>query len=212
MSAIQDISPPSRSYDLPFSLCIDNVYEDIQHQLVITGTIDRGFIGKGDKILILPASKVSTVKLIKHNNASVDYAIAGSFVEIVLAPIDATVKTGDVICDPENPIKLSQNFQATVTISQIDRPLMKGSRLMLYMHQIVVVARLKRINSVENENHGNAENPRLVWSNSTISVNIETECKICVDLSSKESPYRRFILRDGNDTIGSGTIGEIIDK
>lgn len=211
LEVLSNVKYPQLSNEEPFCMSIDNVFDDYRHNTIITGMIDQGFVTIRDKVSLLPSMKIATIKSISHNGGVDEYAIAGWFVQLTISPIDEVIAPGQVICNPEHPLLVSNQLRAHVKFFELETPLIRGSSVFLYLNQTCVVATLIDYDQMKSTTE-EKKHVRLVKSGCTLSVNIKTEYNIIMDLFATNKQYGRFILRSENKTIGAGAITEVLSK
>lgn len=210
LEAIDSLPPPKQFVDLPFRMSVGDFYKDTQYGLghTVSGKVESGIVGKGDNLLILPSNQSCSVKGIRIYDNSVSYASSGQTIELGVTGLEF-VEHGEVLCDPENPISVTNKFEAQLRLFDLDTPILKGHHVILYLQQSVISARLINFISVV-ENGSTKNKPRMLKSHCTANLIIETDQSVCVDTYTNQGSFGRFALRDGELTIAAGIVTKIL--
>lgn len=209
LEAIDSIPAPKDHRDMPFRMSVGDFFKDTTHSMGrgVTGRIESGFVGKDNNLLIMPSYQHTKVKKIRVHNDFTSFASSGQTVHLSLSDVEH-VEQGEVLCDPEFPIAVASKFQAQIRLFDLEMPLMKGHHVVLYLQQTVVSARIKTFISMTEKNV-TKNNPRMLKSNCTATVIIETEQPVCIDTFESHGSYGRFALRDGDLTLAAGIVTKI---
>ncbi len=78
-----------------------------------SGNIASGHVQVGDKIIVLPSKKTSTVKSIVTFDAELDSAQIGQAVTLILSD-EIDISRGDMICLQDNVAQMSNSFEASL--------------------------------------------------------------------------------------------------
>lgn len=104
----------------------------------VLAKIEAGILRDKEEVVLMPQNALVQVKGIELKGAREQKALAGTIVDIgIKLPPDfdvATIKKGNVLCDPKYPMKLIQSFIAKVIIYDIPQPLTKGEAVVVHSH------------------------------------------------------------------------------
>ena len=96
----------------PLRLQISDVFSGgVQFPLSVAGRITSGNVQVGDKVICCPSNDSGFIRAIEVDDDLKDWAVAGMNVTLHLSHIDsARLKTGDIICNPANPVISRASF------------------------------------------------------------------------------------------------------
>lgn len=211
LERVDQFSAPEREVDKPFRLTINDVYRE--SGLSVGGKVETGFFSVGDKLVCMPYGDSCTVKSIRFNGQPVEHAAAGANVDVTLVNIEQTsVSIGSVLCDPENPVKVTKRFKAQILTFSLEMPLMRGQRLLLHTQNLNEPARLVQLHGIMEKGNITKAKPRAIGEKQTALVEIATDHNICVELYSNIRALGRFMLRQEGKTVAGGLITELDDS
>ena len=108
---LEDVEVDRQSLETPFRLPVQWVNRPNLDFRGFSGTIASGTISKGDEIMAMPSGKRSKVKDIVLYKESLDHARMDQAVTITLED-EIDISRGDMICTPEQPNEVADQFQA----------------------------------------------------------------------------------------------------
>ncbi|MEP3656114.1 MAG: sulfate adenylyltransferase subunit CysN [Litorimonas sp.] len=108
---LEDVEVDRQSLEAPFRLPVQWVNRPNLDFRGFSGTIASGTISKGDEIMAMPSGKRSKVKDIVLYKESLDHARQDQAVTITLED-EIDISRGDMICTPELPNEVADQFQA----------------------------------------------------------------------------------------------------
>ena len=86
----------------------------------VAAKVETGVIIEKKELLLMPQNVMVGIKGLTRSEESVPFAVGGAIVEVGLRlPADFDInylKRGNVLCDPEHPIKLVDTFNARCVI------------------------------------------------------------------------------------------------
>eukprot|EP01127_Copromyxa_protea_P018004 TRINITY_DN5576_c0_g1_i1.p1 TRINITY_DN5576_c0_g1~~TRINITY_DN5576_c0_g1_i1.p1 ORF type:complete len:656 (-),score=153.87 TRINITY_DN5576_c0_g1_i1:283-2250(-) len=132
IDAIDQLKPPVRAVENPCRFVVSDVYRDNLSGMgvCVGGKVESGFLAKKDQLLVLPINELCTIKTIKFHNDSVEYAAAGSNIDIGLLNIEMNMlQVGSVLCDPLDPIPLVTSFKAQIITFNPQPPILRGTQV-----------------------------------------------------------------------------------
>jgi elongation factor 1 alpha-like protein len=208
--AIDQTIPPERPILEPFILPVSDVYKDSQSGMgiCVAGRVERGFVAKGDNLLVLPTNEICQVKSIKFQTQHVDHVSAGQNVDIGLINVNFnSLFSGCVLCDPENPVSLVQEFTGQIlTFSEM--PLLRGQQVTFHLQALNEQATVVKLINILNPKTLEPEktNPKCLLKQTMATVLVRVEKQICATLFSNCRALGRFTLRDKGKTLAAGII------
>jgi bifunctional enzyme CysN/CysC len=171
----------------------------------ISGLISAGRIRQGERVKILPSGKESTVARILIEEDLTE-AVAGQSVTITLAD-EIDVSRGDLICAPDAPAGIADQFEATL-VWMNEAAMLPGRPYLLKIGAQTVIATVSAIKykiSVNTLEHLAARSLEL---NEIALCNLSLNQQIAFDAYAENRDTGGFILIDRitNETVGCGLI------
>ncbi len=111
LNFLEDVAVDRKSLEAPFRLPVQWVNRPNLDFRGFSGTIASGTVSKGDEIMAMPSGKRSKVKDIVLYKDSLDHARQDQAVTITLED-EIDISRGDMICTPNNPNEVADQFQA----------------------------------------------------------------------------------------------------
>ncbi|TML83607.1 MAG: sulfate adenylyltransferase subunit CysN [Actinobacteria bacterium] len=170
------------------------------------GTIAGGAVASGDRVVVLPSGRESTVERIVTFDGDLERAIAGQAVTFTLAD-EIDVSRGDLLAAAAAPPPVGDQFEATV-VWMADEPLLRGRTYVMRVGTKTVtatIAPLKYKLNVDSLEHVAANQLAL---NEIGVVELELSQPIAFDPYAANRETGGFILIDRitNNTVGAGML------
>ena len=194
---------------------------------IVGGKIVSGVIRKGQRVAIVPAGVVATVRAIEATGGGAaakarrgDAFVAGDAVDVGLdgldGGIDGVVAPGSVLCDPAHPARARVAFEALIdTRATVRVPILAGTRVELFVGgaraEARVAALLELVDPESTDNKVAKTRPRCLTKNQRARVRIEVvgeEKGVCVERAEECDALGRVALRVGGKTVAAGTVTE----
>lgn len=195
----EDLEDNVKSGD--FLMPIKSVYENKKKKVVVTGTVDRGFINIGNSVQIVGLNDEiinTTIDDIVIDEKNTSIAKEGDTVSITLKNTgEENIEIGQVVVTP-NSIKAYTEFEADIYMKTNKEggrkePILNGYRPQFYFRTVDVTG----VTKIENEkgviNPGDNENLEIKLVK-PIALEVGTEFKI----------------REGGRVVGNGKVTKII--
>jgi translation elongation factor EF-1alpha len=209
--AIQ-LSPPDVAS--PFLLCVSEATEATGKEVTVTGKIESGFICKNDTVKIVPGDKTGRVSAVKLNGQPVaGFAPAGRIVSITIASNAGDVRVGSAIIAPERNLAAATQFKARIVTFTMQVPLLKGASLLFHRHAVDTPLALVQVINWVNKKTGEAQKKGgdYVPSNTRADVVFRlTKQSLPLEVHSISKSFSRFIIRAKGETLGWGSICEVM--
>jgi elongation factor 1 alpha-like protein len=159
----------------------------------------------------MPIKEKAIVKKIFRNKESIKTAYAGDNVEVSLKDIQMNQLTfGQIISPTYDVVKVTNKFSGRIEIFDLDRPIIRGSKVMLHIQNISINIVISKIYAILDENQEVIyKRPRCLLSNCFAQIQITTEIPICVEKFSDYNSLGRFLLRNNGKTIAAGLITRV---
>ena len=150
---------PQRTYNRPLRVSVTDFTPKTQGPLIgdcVFASVEQGVLIEKRELLLMPHGVPCYVKGICRQDESVPYAVGGSIIDVGLRlPPDfetASIKRGNVICDPQYPIKLVQTFMAKMVIYDLGQrgALCRGEPVILHSYSARGPAKINKFISIIN--------------------------------------------------------------
>jgi elongation factor Tu len=193
------IPEPTRDFDKPFLMPVEDVFTITGRGTVITGKIERGKVNVNDEVEIVGIrdKQKTTVTGIEMFRKLLDYAEAGENVGLLLRGTKREdVERGQVVCKPGS-ITPHTNFDANVYILSKDEggrhnPFYSNYRPQFYFRTTDVTGVITLPAGTE-----------MVMPGDTTEMSVELIQPIAME------DGLRFAIREGGRTVGAGTVTKI---
>jgi len=203
MKAVDEYIPlPERDEDKPFLMPIEDIFSIKGRGTVVTGRVERGKITPGMEVEIVGVHD-ETMKTVATSlemfNKTLDYAIAGDNVGILLRGIDKDeVERGQVVATP-GTITPHRKFEGEVYVLTKDeggrhKPFFTGYRPQFFFRTTDITGTVILPEGVE-----------MVMPGDHVKINGELIHRVAMDEGL------RFAVREGGKTIASGVVTKIIE-
>eukprot|EP01116_Phalansterium_solitarium_P013061 TRINITY_DN2995_c0_g1_i1.p1 TRINITY_DN2995_c0_g1~~TRINITY_DN2995_c0_g1_i1.p1 ORF type:complete len:689 (-),score=178.55 TRINITY_DN2995_c0_g1_i1:12-2078(-) len=211
---IDEFPPATREVNKAFRLCISDVYKATNFGSALGGKIEGGLVSVGDRLLVQPLNELCTVKGIRVHGNVVEFASAGENVDLSVADLGlpiTSIAIGDVLCDPERPMRIAKRFVGQIITFTLKRPIVSGHQVELLYHGLNEPASITSLISILDKATGEVrkKKPRALSEGITAQVEISVQRAIPVELYSEYKPLGRFTLREGGRTVAAGIISEL---
>ncbi len=195
------IPEPVRDLDKPFLMPVEDVFSIKGRGTVVTGRIERGIVKVGDEIEIIGIrdTQKSVVTGVEMFRQSLDQGQAGDNAGILLRGIEKEqVQRGQVLAKGGS-IKPHKKFKAQIYVLGKDEggrhtPIFSGYKPQFYLRTTDVTGELKLAEGVE-----------MIMPGDNADISVELITPIAMDAGL------RFAIREGGQTVGAGSITEILD-
>jgi bifunctional enzyme CysN/CysC len=195
-----------RMQSAPFRLPVEWVNRPNLDFRGFAGTIAGGTVVPGDRVVVLPSGRESTVAGIVTFDGALPRAVAGQAVTLTLAD-EIDVSRGDVIAAADAPAPVGDQFEATV-VWMADEPLLRGRTYLMRVGTRSVTATIAPVKyklNVDSFEHVAATKLEL---NEIGVVDLELNQPIAFDAYAENRDTGGFILIDRmtNNTVGAGML------
>lgn len=194
------IKEPERKKDVPFLMAIEGIFMAIGRGTVLTGKIETGTLKIGDPLEVVgPRETISTICLgLEMFKKSLDVAEVGDNVGILVKAVKRDEVQRGFVLAAVNTIKANENFKAKIYALTKK----EGGRHKPFVSQYTPQFFFRTANVT-----GSIILPddvSVVMPGDSLVVSIKLVNKIPLNVGL------RFVMREGNITIGAGIILEFI--
>jgi bifunctional enzyme CysN/CysC len=195
-----------RMQDAPFRLPVQWVNRPSADFRGFAGTVASGQISAGDRVVVLPAGRETTVARVVGFEEDLDVGVAGQAVTLTLGD-EIDVSRGDVIAAAEAPAHVGEQFEATV-VWMDEEPLLRGRTYLMRAGTKTVPATVAPIRYKLDVDTGDQIAANQLDLNEIGVVQLELGQPIAYDPYVENRDTGGFILIDRitNHTVGAGLL------
>jgi bifunctional enzyme CysN/CysC len=170
------------------------------------GAIAGGSVAPGDRIVVQPSGRESSVERIATFDGDLELAVAGQAVTLVLAD-EIDVSRGDVIAAADAPAPVGDQFEATV-VWMVDEPLLRGRTYLMRVGTKTVTATIAPLKYKLNVDTLDRIAATQLELNEIGVCELELGQPIAYDPYAENRDTGGFILIDRitNNTVGAGML------
>lgn len=199
------IPTPKRDTDKDFLMAIEDVFSITGRGTVATGRVERGTVKVGETVELvgLKDTKTTTVTGLEMFQKSLDEALAGDNVGVLLRGIQKLdIERGMVISKP-GTIKPHTTFNSQVYILTKEEggrhtPFFEGYRPQFYVRTTDVTGKIESFKA------DNDTPTQMVMPGDRIKMQVELIQPIAIEKGM------RFAIREGGRTVGAGIVLDIL--
>ena len=173
---------------------------------IVAGRIESGRAKVGDTVFFSPSNKSSVIKSIEAFNAPPRTEVGAGWSTGFTLTEEIYITRGELMSHTETPPLVSTRFRANM-IWLGKKPFVKDRDYKLKIHTQAVSVRLHEIKKVvDASDAGKVMESHQVGRHDVADVILETKQPIAFDDISQGEATARFVLVDGFDIAGGGTI------
>ncbi|MGH6953795.1 MAG: adenylyl-sulfate kinase [Alphaproteobacteria bacterium] len=193
--------------DLPLRFPVQAVYRFDQRR-IIAGRIETGRLSVGDTLLFSPANVTAVVKSLEawNRDRPLTEASAGQSIGLTLED-QVFVERGEIASHVETPPVETNVFRAHLFWLGRNKPLTAGASYTLKLSTRQVRAEVQSIERVVDTGDLSAAKRDSVERNAVAEVVLRTRAMLALDPFTENPRTGRFVLVDGYEVVGGGTIG-----
>jgi elongation factor 1-alpha len=213
---LDQLPAPELPTNLPMRMPVQDVYEITGIGTVPVGKIETGIMKVGQKVKVLPGRTGEgidgEVKTIEMHHETLSTAEAGDNVGINIRGVGKKdLARGDVICDAAAPIKVVEEFIATITVINHPSVLAKGYTPVFHIHTAQVPCQFVELIAQIDPRTGETvkENPDFLKNGDSAKVRIRPVGNLCLETQTDNPFMARFAVRDAGATVAAGMCTEI---
>ena len=209
-AAILRLEIPTGQAARPLRMCVQDIYK-FDKRRILAGRIESGRIAVGDTVLFSPSNKTAVVSGIERWSVDEErpYAEAGESIGITLED-QIFVERGEIVSHEDRAPLETDVFKAKI-FWMGKEPLQKGRPYTLKLLtqevpcEVDDFERVLDAATMQTLGEGIEEVPR----NEIGEVVLRTERPIALDSYAQSPQSGRFVLVDGYDVCGGGTVAEL---
>ncbi len=171
-----------------------------------TGTVAGGSVASGDRIVVLPSGRESTVARIVTFDGDLERAVAGQAVTLVLSD-EIDVSRGDLIAAADAPAPVGDQFEGTV-VWMANEPMLRGRTYLMRVGAKTVPATIAPLKYKLNVDTLDRVPATQLDLNEIGVCELELSQPIAYDPYTENRDTGGFILIDRitNNTVGAGML------
>ncbi|HET7573284.1 MAG TPA: sulfate adenylyltransferase subunit CysN [Gaiellaceae bacterium] len=195
-----------RMQDAPFRLPVQWVNRPSSDFRGFAGTVAGGSVAPGDRVLVLPNRRETTVERVVGFETDLERAVAGQAVTLTLAD-EIDVSRGDVVVAADAPARVAEQFEATV-VWMAEEPLLRGRTYLMRCGTKTVPATVAPIHYKLDVDTLERIAANQLDLNEIGVVQLETGSPLAFDPYVENRDTGGFILIDRitNHTVGAGLL------
>ncbi len=212
LEALDAVEPPPRPVDKPLRMPIQDVFSVTGAGTVVVGRVETGVLKAGDKIVILPPTKVGDVRSIETHHMKLEEAKPGDNVGVNIRGISKDdVKRGDVLGHVQNPPTVAEEMVARVIVLWHPTAIGPGYTPVMHIHTATVPVQMTELISRLDPRTGQVveQKPQFLKQGDAAVVRLKPLKPVVAEKFSDFPALGRFALRDMGRTIAAGQIVEV---
>ena len=214
--ALDKINPPTRPFEKPLRLPLQDVYKIGGIGTVPVGRVETGILKPGMQVNFAPANVVTEVKSVEMHHESLTEAIPGDNVGFNVKNVSVKdIKRGFVCSDNKNePAREAESFLAQVIILNHPGQINAGYTPVLDCHTSHIACKFSEIQQKIDRRTGKVleEEPKFVKSGDAAMVILNPSKPMCCETFAEYPPLGRFAVRDMKQTVAVGVIKNVTKK
>jgi len=213
LDAIDAIDPPTRPFDRPLRLPLQDVYKIGGIGTVPVGRVETGIIKPGMIVTFAPSGVTTEVKSVEMHHESLPEAGPGDNVGFNVKNVTVKdIRRGFVTSDSKNdPAKESVSFSAQVIVINHPGQITAGYTPVLDCHTAHIACKFLELQEKidRRTNKKMEDNPKFIKSGDSAIVKMIPQKPMCVEAFSEYPPLGRFAVRDMRQTVAVGVIKSV---
>jgi len=216
LGALDALPVPSRPFDKPLRLPINDVYKISGVGTVPVGRVETGIIKAGMSIAFTPGKQVAECKQVEMHHEVLPEAGPGDNVGFNVKGIDTKdLKRGHVASDSKNsPASEVTDFLAQVVVLNHPGNIANGYTPVVDCHTAHIACKFQEIKTKLDKRTGKVveENPAHIKTGDAAMIVLAPTKPMVVEVYQNFAPLGRFAVRDMKQTVAVGVIKEITKK
>jgi elongation factor 1-alpha len=216
LECLDSIIPPSRPWDKPLRLPLQDVYKIGGIGTVPVGRVETGIIKPGQLVTFAPNALTTEVKSVEMHHEALTEATPGDNVGFNIKNVSVKdIKRGYVASDSKNkPASGCKDFTAQVIVLNHPGQICNGYSPVLDCHTAHIACKFQEIKEKVDRRTGKSteSNPKFIKSGDAGIVELVPSKPMCVEAFSDFPPLGRFAVRDMRQTVAVGVIKSVNAK
>jgi len=215
LEALDNITPPERPIDKPLRIPVQDVFSITGVGTVPVGRVETGVMKVNDTVLIMPTGVKAEVKSIEMHHQPLQEAKAGDNIGFNLRGIGKEdIKKGDVICDPNHPAPVAEEFTAQIIVLNHPTVIAPGYTPVFHIHTAQVACKITEILKKMDPRTGQVvqENPEYIKTGDAAIIKVKPTKPVVIEKQSDFPQLARFAIRDMGQTVAAGICIDLVPK
>ncbi|KYG40774.1 hypothetical protein M433DRAFT_159938 [Acidomyces richmondensis BFW] len=213
LEAIDSIDPPTRPFDKPLRLPLQDVYKIGGIGTVPVGRVESGIIKAGMVVSFAPAGVTTEVKSVEMHHQQVAKGNPGDNVGFNVKNVSVKeIRRGNVAGDSKNdPPKSCESFNAQVIVLNHPGQVAAGYTPVLDCHTAHIACKFAELVEKIDRRTGKSieHTPKFIKSGDAGIVKMIPSKPMCVEAFTEYPPLGRFAIRDMRQTVAVGVIRSV---
>jgi elongation factor 1-alpha len=213
LDAIDAIEPPTRPFDRPLRLPLQDVYKIGGIGTVPVGRVETGVIKPGMVVTFAPSGVTTEVKSVEMHHESLPEAGPGDNVGFNVKNVTVKdIRRGYVASDSKNdPAKEAASFLAQVIVMNHPGQITAGYTPVLDCHTAHIACKFSElVEKIDRRTNKKMEDaPKAIKSGDSAIVKMIPQKPMCVEAFAEYAPLGRFAVRDMKQTVAVGVIKSV---
>ncbi|KAI6652010.1 Elongation factor 1-alpha [Oopsacas minuta] len=213
LEALDSIEPPSRPFDKPLRLPLQDVYKIGGIGTVPVGRIETGIMKPGLIVTFAPMMLTTEVKSVEMHHESLAEAAPGDNVGFNVKNVSVKeLKRGSVAGDSKNcPPKQCNSFLSQVIVLNHPGQIHAGYTPVLDCHTAHIACKFKELESKIDRRSGKKleDNPTSLKTGDSALIQMVPQKPMVVESFSEFPPLGRFAVRDMKQTVAVGVVKSV---
>jgi len=213
LEALDSILPPSRPFDKPLRLPLQDVYKIGGIGTVPVGRVETGILKPGMVVTFAPQNLTTEVKSVEMHHEALQEAMPGDNVGFNIKNVSVKeIRRGNVCGDSkQDPPKEAKTFNAQVIILNHPGQIAAGYTPVLDCHTAHIACKFAELKEKIDRRSGKTleDAPKALKSGDAGIVEMIPSKPMCVEAFSDYPPLGRFAVRDMRQTVAVGVIKSV---
>ena len=215
LDALDKLQPPERLVDKPLRLPVQDVYSITGVGTVPVGRVETGVMKSGQTVVVMPTGLKAEVKSIEMHHQQLQEAKAGDNIGFNLRGIGKNdIRKGDVICTPESPATIAEEFTAQIIVLNHPTVIAPGYTPVFHIHTAQVTCTITEIQKKMDPKTGQViqENPEYIKTGDAAIIKVKPTKPVVIEKQSEFPQLARFAIRDMGQTVAAGVCIDVVPR
>lgn len=217
LEVLDSLTPAPKMSERPLRISVTEVFKSLDGTMVgdcVNAKVESGYVGEKEKLMLMPHNEKIQIKAMTINTKKVRQCKMGDICCLSISLPGGfdpgMISAGDVICDQSFRIKYVDRLICTLSIFNVETPIMKGHKVTVHSYFTRVPGRISKLIEVIDSTTGETlkRNPMAVKKGQTVRCLIKLDECGCFELHSNFDKFGSVVLRDNKTTVGKGVITE----
>jgi elongation factor 1-alpha len=215
LEALDQIELPVRPTDKPLRLPVQDVYSITGVGTVPVGRVETGILKPNQTVLIMPGGLKAEIKSIEMHHQNLPEARAGDNIGFNIRGIGKNdIKKGDVLCEPNNPATVVEEFTAQIIVLNHPTVIAAGYTPVFHIHTAQVTCTITELVKKIDPKTGQVsqEHPEFIKTGDAAIIKVKPTKPMVIEKQSEFPQLARFAIRDMGQTVAAGICIDVVPK